>query len=87
VQAKLLRVLEEQTFRRLGGLKDIQVDLRVITTTHRDLREAIQQGREPCCSAQDWNQREAARILSISRDTLRYRMKKFDLKRAEASGV
>ena len=45
LQAKLLRVLEEQTFRRLGGLKDIQVDLRVITATNRDLREAIREGR------------------------------------------
>jgi PAS domain S-box-containing protein len=45
LQAKLLRVLEEQKFRRLGGLKDIQVDLRVVTATNRDLREAIRQGR------------------------------------------
>ncbi len=45
LQAKLLRVLEEQKFRRLGGLKDIQVDLRVITATNRDLRDAIRQGR------------------------------------------
>jgi PAS domain S-box-containing protein len=205
VQAKLLRVLEEQTFRRLGGLKDIQVDLRVITATNRDLPEAIRQGRfrldlyyrlnvilvaipplrehkddilplanrfiesfnprykrqikglspravdlllahdwpgnarelrnmiervmvleetdwvqpsslgfqqdsgkpEPdgadlesmplheaertmllrALEKTDWNQSEAARILSISRDTLRYRMKKFDLKPAETSGV
>jgi DNA-binding NtrC family response regulator len=45
LQAKLLRVLEEQTFRRLGGLKDIRIDARVITATNRDLREAIQNGR------------------------------------------
>ena len=44
VQAKLLRVLEDQCFRRLGGVKDIQVDLRVITATNRDLSEGIQQG-------------------------------------------
>jgi len=45
LQAKLLRVLEEYTFRRLGGTKDIQIDVRVITATNRDLREAVQQGR------------------------------------------
>ncbi len=43
LQAKLLRVLEEQNFRRLGGLKDIQVDLRVVAATNRGLREAVQE--------------------------------------------
>jgi two-component system response regulator AtoC len=41
LQAKLLRVLEEQSFRRLGGLKDIQLNLRVIAATNRNLREAV----------------------------------------------
>jgi PAS domain S-box-containing protein len=45
LQAKLLRVLEEQTFRRLGGTKDIQVDLRVIAATNRDLREQVREGK------------------------------------------
>jgi two-component system, NtrC family, response regulator AtoC len=45
LQAKLLRVLEEQKVRRLGGTTDIQVDLRVITATNQDLSKAIQQGR------------------------------------------
>jgi transcriptional regulator with PAS, ATPase and Fis domain len=45
LQAKLLRVLEEQAFRRLGGVKDVYVDLRVITATNQDLRQAIRQGR------------------------------------------
>jgi transcriptional regulator with PAS, ATPase and Fis domain len=44
LQAKLLRVLEEQTFRRLGGLKDIDVNLRVIAATNKNLREAVQEG-------------------------------------------
>jgi len=44
LQAKLLRVLEEQTFRRLGGLKDINLDLRVIAATNRDLRDAVRTG-------------------------------------------
>ena len=43
LQAKLLRVLEEQTFRRLGGLKDIKVDLRVIAATNKNLREAVKE--------------------------------------------
>jgi two-component system response regulator AtoC len=41
LQAKLLRVLEEQSFRRLGGLKDIQLNLRVIAATNRNLRDAV----------------------------------------------
>jgi PAS domain S-box-containing protein len=44
LQAKLLRVLEEQTFRRLGGLKDINLDVRVIAATNRNLREAVKEG-------------------------------------------
>jgi transcriptional regulator with PAS, ATPase and Fis domain len=45
LQAKLLRVLEEHRFRRLGGTKDVEVDLRVIAATNRELRKAIEQGR------------------------------------------
>lgn len=44
LQAKLLRVLEEQTFRRLGGLKDIQLNLRVIAATNRNLRDQVAAG-------------------------------------------
>jgi PAS domain S-box-containing protein len=45
VQAKLLRVLEEQSFRRLGGVRDIQVDVRVVAATNRKLTDAIEEGR------------------------------------------
>ncbi len=45
IQAKLLRALEEQNFRRLGGVRDIQVDLRVIAATNRKLSDAIEQGK------------------------------------------
>jgi transcriptional regulator with PAS, ATPase and Fis domain len=45
LQAKMLRVLEDQTFRRLGGIKDVQVDLRVMAATNCKLAEAIDQGR------------------------------------------
>lgn len=44
LQAKLLRVLEEQTFRRLGGVKDLQLDLRVIAATNRPLADAVRAG-------------------------------------------
>jgi PAS domain S-box-containing protein len=45
IQAKLLRVLEDQCFRRLGGVRDIQVDVRVVAATNRNLAEAIEEGR------------------------------------------
>jgi two-component system response regulator AtoC len=45
VQAKMLRVLEEQCFRRLGGVRDIQVDVRVVAATNRKLTDVIEQGR------------------------------------------
>jgi PAS domain S-box-containing protein len=45
LQAKLLRVLEEQSFRRLGGVRDIQVDVRVVAATNRKLTEAIEDGK------------------------------------------
>lgn len=41
VQPKLLRVLETKTFRRLGGTRDISVDIRIITATHQDLAQAV----------------------------------------------
>src|SRR5260370_523059 len=44
VQAKMLRVLEEQTFRRLGGVRDIHVDLRVMAASNRNLSEAVEEG-------------------------------------------
>ena len=43
-QAKILRVLTEQTFNRVGGAKQVAVDVRVISATSRDLQEAILQG-------------------------------------------
>ncbi len=41
LQAKLLRILETESVRRVGAMKDIHVDTRVIAATNRDLREAI----------------------------------------------
>ena len=45
MQAKLLRVLQERSFKRLGGQVDIDVDFRLIAATHRDLRKDVAQGR------------------------------------------
>ncbi|MBI1786853.1 MAG: sigma 54-interacting transcriptional regulator [Acidobacteria bacterium] len=45
VQAKLLQVLEGQCFRHLGGVDDIQVDVRVVAATNRDLRALVEQGK------------------------------------------
>ena len=45
VQAKLLRVLEEGTFMRLGGTRAIKVDVRLIAATNADLKAAMAQGR------------------------------------------
>lgn len=45
LQAKLLRVLQEREVERLGGRKSIQLDVRVIATSNRDLREYVSQGK------------------------------------------
>ena len=44
-QSRILRVLVEQRFRRVGGEADVQVDVRVVSSTSRDLREEIVAGR------------------------------------------
>lgn len=44
LQAKLLRFLETQTFKRVGGLKDLDVDIRVIAATNQDLDQLSQSG-------------------------------------------
>jgi two-component system response regulator AtoC len=43
-QAKLLKVLEEMTFRRLGGTRDLTVSLRLVAATNKDLAEEVQRG-------------------------------------------
>ena len=44
-QTKLLRVLEQQEFNRVGGEKAIQVDIRIVTATNRDLKQLVALGQ------------------------------------------
>jgi DNA-binding NtrC family response regulator len=45
LQAKLLRVLQERTFERVGGMRQITVDVRVIAATNRNLQQSVGEGR------------------------------------------
>src|SRR6185503_12067020 len=45
LQAKLLRFLEEKSFKRVGGSQDVKVDVRVIAATNRDLDDEVRHGR------------------------------------------
>ena len=45
LQSKLLRFLEEKAFKRVGGLADVRVDVRVVAATNRDLEEEVRSGK------------------------------------------
>jgi two-component system response regulator AtoC len=45
LQAKLLRFLEEKSFKRVGGAADVHVDARIVAATNRDLEEEVRKGR------------------------------------------
>jgi DNA-binding NtrC family response regulator len=45
LQSKLLRFLEEKTFKRVGGLNDVRVDVRVVAATNRDLEKDVKSGK------------------------------------------
>jgi transcriptional regulator with GAF, ATPase, and Fis domain len=45
MQAKLLRVLQEQEFERVGGARPVRVDVRIVSATNRDLSRAVAEGR------------------------------------------
>jgi len=45
LQAKLLRFLEEKSFKRVGGVQDLKIDVRVIAATNRSLQEEVKKGR------------------------------------------
>jgi len=44
LQVKLLRIVQEKTFRRVGGAEDIRVDVRIVSATNRDLDEKVREG-------------------------------------------
>ncbi len=44
IQVKLLRVLEKMSFRRVGGVQDIQVDVRIVSATNRNLKKCVEEG-------------------------------------------
>lgn len=44
LQVKLLRVVQEKTFRRIGGAEDITVDVRIVSATNQDLKERVKKG-------------------------------------------
>ena len=44
LQVKLLRAVQEKTFRRIGGSEDIKVDVRIISATNKDLEESVRKG-------------------------------------------
>ena len=45
LQGKILRLVEQKTFRRIGGIKDIQVDVRTVTATNKDLLKLKEEGK------------------------------------------
>jgi DNA-binding NtrC family response regulator len=45
IQAKLLKLLEEKTVRRIGSVRDRKVDIRIVSATNRDLEQMVHQGR------------------------------------------
>ncbi len=45
IQVKMLRVLQERKIRRVGGVKDIQVEVRVVAATNEDLKAAVREGK------------------------------------------
>ncbi|HSD93862.1 MAG TPA: sigma-54 dependent transcriptional regulator, partial [Syntrophales bacterium] len=68
LQAKVLQVLEEKTFRRVGGTKSLEVDTRIIAATNRDLKTAVESGN----FRQDLYYR--LNVINIHLPTLRERM-------------
>lgn len=45
LQAKLLRIIQEKTFERVGGSAELSVDVRILTATNKDLKEEVAQGK------------------------------------------
>ena len=57
LQAKLLRAIQEREIDRVGGGRPVQVDIRIIATSNRDLAEAVRErgnSARTCSSASTW---------------------------------
>jgi transcriptional regulator with AAA-type ATPase domain len=71
-QAKLLRVIQERDFMRLGGMETIKVDVRIIAATNVDLRKMMEEGRfRRICSTASTSSRFSCRRFAIARTTFR----------------
>jgi DNA-binding NtrC family response regulator len=68
LQAKLLRVLEEQSFKRVGGIQDVRVDVRIIASSNRELKKMVEEEK----FRQDLYYR--LNVITISLPPLRDRM-------------
>ena len=67
LQAKLLRVLQDGEFSRLGGTHDVRVDVRIVTATNRDLERAVGRADSSariCSSASTWSASRCRRCAS-----------------------
>jgi two-component system response regulator HydG len=78
-QMKLLRVLQERKIKRIGGTKDIEVDVRILAATNEDLRKAVAEGR--------FREDLYHRILEFSIHLLPLRERKEDIPRFAAHFV
>ena len=72
-QAKLLRVMQEREFMRLGGMEVIKVDVRIIAATNVDLKKTMEEGRfrEDLFYRSERGQRVSCRRCAIGRTTSR----------------
>jgi len=81
LQAKLLRVIQEKEVERIGGRSVITLDVRVLATTNRDLRQNVADGKfreyqliVDALDAENGNRLAIAKTLGISPRTLRYKL-------------
>jgi len=83
LQVKLLQVIEEKTFSRVGGNQPLTVDVRILAATNRDL-EAMVRARELILQALErarGNKSQAARLLGLTRRALYSRMERHGLRK------
>jgi two-component system response regulator PilR (NtrC family) len=72
-QAKLLRVMQEREFMRLGGMETIKVDVRIIAATNCDLRQMVEEGRfRGICTIACTSSASTCRRCASARTTFRF---------------